>query len=155
MLQMRLTSSITLIAFLAAIVGLPVPRIIKKSDEDFPCRYHACGCIDAEMCRTNCCCFKPESTVSSCCRNVRRDSECQKATKKSRDTGEEQAVTLTLEALKCKGLMAVWSNLGILYYSCVRTTIVTENIFFDDRVVLHDHLTPLCYLEPAPPPPRA
>lgn len=30
-----------------------------QSEEWYPCKGHACGCISAEVCLTNCCCRKP------------------------------------------------------------------------------------------------
>jgi hypothetical protein len=46
-------------AFCLAGMGVPIPvaPLVDKGDEDFPCRYHACGCADATMCRLHCCCI--------------------------------------------------------------------------------------------------
>jgi len=62
----RICSAVTAAAVAGALVGLPAPAPVNKpSTEAFPCQHHACGCMDAEMCRTHCCCFKPK--VKSCC----------------------------------------------------------------------------------------
>jgi hypothetical protein len=73
LISCRVTALALAGAIAALSVRLPLPRPVEKvSDEDFPCKYHACGCVDAEMCRTRCCCFKPKTTgaergQASCC----------------------------------------------------------------------------------------
>ncbi|MCG8406301.1 MAG: hypothetical protein MI923_13975 [Phycisphaerales bacterium] len=152
MILRRITTSLLLLAFVGATIGLPVPRLVDKADEDFPCRYHACGCLDARMCRTNCCCFKPVKAASSCCQSVCRDSEREKTGEDSPDGG--LTVTLSIDALKCKGLTAVRANLGMLYCSTAYPAVISELTVSDDTAVLHEHVRPLCSLEPPLPPPR-
>lgn len=82
--------------------GAPMPPerspVRIAADTDFPCRGHGCGCRDAEMCRTSCCCVKPRPT---CCAS-------RKAARPSADSGHETAAETTrggapvLTALKCK-----------------------------------------------------
>jgi hypothetical protein len=58
LLRRRITVAVMLATYLLATTGVPVPaRIIKPSDTPFPCQHHACGCVTAEQCRDQCCCF--------------------------------------------------------------------------------------------------
>src|SRR5262249_28876986 len=51
----------TLVAYLLATLGLPLPAAARKPDDQpFPCQDHPCGCRTAEQCWTACCCFTPE-----------------------------------------------------------------------------------------------
>jgi hypothetical protein len=60
-LRRRLIAGVTLIAYLLATLGLPLPAAAHKPDEQpFPCQDHPCGCRTAEQCWTACCCFTPE-----------------------------------------------------------------------------------------------
>lgn len=60
------SSGVVLVARLPSL-----PR--SRTDEWFACKDHLCGCISAEMCRTNCCCDKlairpvAEHAKGSCC----------------------------------------------------------------------------------------
>ena len=86
MLRWRLIGILTLLGFWAASVGFPVANLPEKADEDFPCRGHRCGCLNAEMCRTHCCCQKPAAVRTCCarkaannCHHERPDEECSRA----------------------------------------------------------------------------
>jgi len=61
-LRRRLYAAGTLVAYLLACLGLPVPAdaITKDAGQAFPCQEHGCGCRTAEQCWTHCCCFSPE-----------------------------------------------------------------------------------------------
>jgi len=61
-LPQRLVAGCTVIPYLIASLGLPVPAgaAPKDSSQPFPCQQHACGCQSAEQCWTHCCCFTPE-----------------------------------------------------------------------------------------------
>lgn len=54
----RLTALTVVLAYLAAMIGFPMPASARKiSSEPFPCQNHSCGCMNAEQCRHSCCCF--------------------------------------------------------------------------------------------------
>jgi hypothetical protein len=54
----RLIVAVMLATYLAATTGMPVQaRVDKPASVPFPCEHHACGCLTAEQCRENCCCF--------------------------------------------------------------------------------------------------
>jgi hypothetical protein len=61
-LRRRLCAGLTLAAYLAAALGVPLPASGRPKDSHtpFPCQNHACGCVTAEQCWTSCCCFTPE-----------------------------------------------------------------------------------------------
>jgi hypothetical protein len=62
LLRRRLCAACTLVAYLAASLGLPLPAgaMAKDGGRAFPCQQHACGCRTAEQCWSRCCCFSPE-----------------------------------------------------------------------------------------------
>jgi hypothetical protein len=56
----RLIVAASLLAFLAATIGVPVlfPRGSHKDrSQPYPCMNHSCGCASAEACWRSCCCF--------------------------------------------------------------------------------------------------
>jgi hypothetical protein len=64
-LPRRLCAGLTLLAYLATVLGLPLPAPARpKSDEPFPCQDHPCGCRTAEQCWRSCCCFTPEQRLA-------------------------------------------------------------------------------------------
>ena len=61
-IRRRLTAAGTLLAFIAATVGVPLPPppVVKDGGKAFPCQGRACGCQTAEECWRHCCCTTPE-----------------------------------------------------------------------------------------------
>jgi hypothetical protein len=59
-LRRRLCAALTLVAYLLATFGCPLPAAAKETDQPFPCQDHPCGCRTAEQCWKRCCCFTPE-----------------------------------------------------------------------------------------------
>ena len=61
-LPRRLCAGVTLLAYLAAVVGLPLPAQAKRKDrsQPYPCMDNPCGCLSAEDCWRGCCCLTPE-----------------------------------------------------------------------------------------------
>jgi hypothetical protein len=61
-LRRVLVSGLVLAGYLASSIGLPLPapRIIKDLSRPFPCQHRRCGCLDADQCWKQCCCFSPE-----------------------------------------------------------------------------------------------
>jgi hypothetical protein len=64
-LPRRLCAGLTLLAYLATALGLPLPAAGRPKDgEPFPCQDHPCGCRTAEQCWRGCCCFTPEQRLA-------------------------------------------------------------------------------------------
>lgn len=58
------------------------------ADADFPCAGHDCGCLTAEDCRTDCCCFPvTRPAARSCC---------------SAEAGEDDAGALAVAPRPCR-----------------------------------------------------
>src|SRR5579862_211934 len=56
---------LALIAYLAGAVGVPVPAsVYKPSAQPFPCQHHACGCMTAQQCWKQCCCFGAQEKLA-------------------------------------------------------------------------------------------
>jgi hypothetical protein len=61
----RLVSGVALVAYLLATVGFPLPMPANQDTRTpFPCQGHACGCLSAEQCWQNCCCFSPAERLA-------------------------------------------------------------------------------------------
>lgn len=69
----HLVSLLTIGCYLLATVNVPLPALSALEDSDFPCRNHGCGCLDAVMCRTRCCCIKPVRPVVKCCKKGKKE----------------------------------------------------------------------------------
>lgn len=109
MWRIRAISTITLLAFVGAGIGFPMPARLVRPDDDFPCRYHGCGCLTAEMCRTDCCCTptkKIETTKKSCCSDKTSET-CDQ----TEDQNVTESTTVVIGALKCKGQAGKWLSL--------------------------------------------
>ena len=51
-------------AYIAATCRIPLPVALPVAvGEAFPCEHHQCGCVTAEACRTQCCCFSPAERI--------------------------------------------------------------------------------------------
>jgi hypothetical protein len=62
-LRHRLWVAVSLLAYLAASLGFPLPapaRLKSAGGQPFPCQDNPCGCQTAEQCWTHCCCLTPE-----------------------------------------------------------------------------------------------
>lgn len=63
----RLIAAAVLLAFVAALLPLPIPQgpaNDRESSEPFPCQHHQCGCRTAEQCWKKCCCFTNAQKVA-------------------------------------------------------------------------------------------
>ncbi len=111
----RATAIFLSLAMLSLSIGIPLPRPMpQKDDEDFPCRYHACGCLTAEMCRTHCCChLKPGSQpkkVAACCQKKKTETSscCKTKNKTCQKTDDTQKSSrgseIIISALQCNGI---------------------------------------------------
>lgn len=145
----QLSSSVTILAFLMAIVGFPLPQSGPIGDEDFPCRDHGCGCTTALMCKTACCCAKPSVTpertkpAGGCC-----SAQKPNAKKESTNGG------WVIGSQACRGLSATWSGLGLVVSLGNESAELnlTKHVV---RQIPTDHfLIPLATLGYEPPPPR-
>lgn len=114
-----------LLGFWAGGIGVPVPTsdlLLRKADEPFSCRYHACGCSDAESCRLHCCCDKPQvSRPLSCCASGGEKSE--------------SAGGPAFRAFDCKGV-TVWAVVASVMPVPVQNPA-------EDRSLVHLGRTPL------------
>jgi hypothetical protein len=64
-IRRTLVVGLALIAYLAGVIGLPLPASVHKASAvAFPCQSHGCGCMTAEQCWQHCCCFSPEEKVA-------------------------------------------------------------------------------------------
>lgn len=154
----RIVSAATLLAFLAAGIGLPVPQVVRPSlpkhaDEDYPCRDHACGCLNAAMCRAHCCCFphRPRR-VASCCA-VRKTRPKPTTTPKRRD--RRHPLGLAIDALGCRGVVSLsWVSL-VDVFPPLRATQRCSTARPAGRLMLsRGRLLPQAFLQPETPPPR-
>jgi hypothetical protein len=61
-MKRRICAAITLLSYLFACLGVPLPAApaAKDGDQPFPCQDHPCGCRTAEQCWRSCCCFTPK-----------------------------------------------------------------------------------------------
>lgn len=141
----RVTALITLLAVFAAGTGAPMPGQFNQADEDFPCRDHACGCVNAEICRTACCCFKPAKRT--CCSAEAKPHE--DAPVKAPSGG------LLIGALNCKGVTGVWVALGLLVYPPDVSTPAHRDVRTFDLALSGEFLFSQWDFGPTPPPPRA
>ena len=175
MLGRRVALVVTCAAYVLASTGVPIPEFVKKGHEDFPCRYHSCGCLNAEMCRTHCACFKHRDTAHdriltrkagvalrphSCCSRQRPRRRIPNATRRSRlerrsappDTNSGVAI---LTPLGCRALTTYWVVLG---WSPLPTAVARGFSVPDpghEFVSMMNALSPQASCTPPLPPPRA
>src|SRR5262245_40642907 len=59
------TVAVGLVAYLAAVLGFPVLQPSRKAGGlPFPCQDHPCGCMTADDCWANCCCFSKQERLA-------------------------------------------------------------------------------------------
>lgn len=55
---LKFAGVLTAVAVAIATIGIPLPiPFVKDTSEPFPCMNCGCGCVNAEMCWRDCCCF--------------------------------------------------------------------------------------------------
>lgn len=55
---LKFAGILTAMAVAIATIGIPLPiPFVKDTSEPFPCMNCGCGCVNAEMCWRDCCCF--------------------------------------------------------------------------------------------------
>jgi len=143
----------SVMVFLAT-TGIPMPSGFEIADEDFPCRYHGCGCLSAEMCRTQCCCVKPAPTAKGCCSRpaplANRDADAEETTDNS------PSFVVTIRALECKGVAGTLVLGGIIMFPPRIEAIDLSPVACGaSPTVVDNRLTSLTELQPPQPPPRA
>jgi hypothetical protein len=142
----RSTALATSILVLLGTTGIPLPMGLPVVDEDFPCRNHACGCLDAEMCRTKCCCFKPKVVKKPCCLRPGKPSE-----------QDQPAIPgLLIGALQCKGTTGAAPGGGITFFPPPATPVLSSAQTASHFAIAarHERLS-VWDAEPPSPPPRA
>lgn len=117
-LARRICGGILCVVFACAVIGIPIPvspQGMLVSDEDFPCRDHNCGCLNAEMCRTSCCCAIPSvdaEIAESCCKGGSED--CSDAPGACEEASDSDAQVAVIRALSCRGLTLDWVMVGVV-----------------------------------------
>ena len=157
MRRRRLMGILSLLGFCAAATGFPVPNPPQKADEDFPCRWHTCGCLNAEMCRLHCCCHKP-TPVKTCCakkadKACHQDEDQQKAPKSVPSKG--RPIGPMFSALTCQGLTMHWVSLTLPVSGEFLLALQRPTPTCDRSPLPIVQLLALSSLEPDAPPPRA
>ena len=153
-IRIRSISTILVLAYLAATIGFPISDRPIKTAEDFPCRDHACGCLNADMCRTQCCCFKPTPT-KSCCSKGRR-AECDdSAVCEAGEAPSDQIVGLVIAPLSCQGKTSHWvavsCDLGLAFAIRVPAPVSGSR----RKIPFNDFIPVTNSILPEVPPPRA
>jgi len=154
MIRRRAIAGLTLLAFVAASVGFPIPefRTIAQinDDEDFPCKGHNCGCHDAVSCREHCCCgFRvvkkgEEPPAHSCCAEDEADGP----------DHTDGGVTLAISSLGCRGVSTIYIALGVVLP--VTSPIAISGLVPSQmQIALINDRADSFSIDPAVPPPRA
>ncbi|MCG8448000.1 MAG: hypothetical protein MI725_00280 [Pirellulales bacterium] len=61
----RAAALVTVLALVTCSLGVPLPLRVEKAPEvPYPCQGCSCGCVNAEMCWQNCCCFSHEQKLA-------------------------------------------------------------------------------------------
>jgi len=64
-LSKRTMVVVALAGYALAVTGYPLPaRIVRDLRRPYPCQHHACGCVDADHCWQDCCCYTPEQKLA-------------------------------------------------------------------------------------------
>jgi hypothetical protein len=150
---------------MAAVTGIPVPMprpVPALSDEDFPCRNHACGCLSAAMCRTACCCEKSVAVVvreptpepeHSCCQA--KTSEAEPPPKNASEPTAPEGVPV-LTALSCQGIwMVTLTAAPVLSPVDNQVVIAGPTSLAGELLTALETLPPGTCLDVPVPPPRA
>ncbi|MCB9851784.1 MAG: hypothetical protein H6819_01710 [Phycisphaerales bacterium] len=149
MIARRIFTFVLLFVFWAGAVGLPIPQLsLPLGDASFPCRGHGCGCLDAEMCRTNCCCF-PEFSAAARAADAKAAStpSCCSAKK-----ANKKPIGLLMNPLSCRRVDSLAFSLPPLDW--FRDLRVFEERRADAVPSSHEAPVPLAEIEPVTPPPR-
>jgi hypothetical protein len=123
------------------------------NEEWYPCKDHGCGCISAQMCRTNCCCEKDEPEQVVVEKAAEEDSCCAADEAQVTDSGGDEAVRIVLQSPRCSGrdpsrmlVVPVWLHEPIADVIALSPTVFV-------CVAVHRDPGSLS-MEPEPPPPR-
>ena len=141
-------------SILPASLGLnavPRPAPPGSSDEDdYPCKGHACGCITAAICRTDCCC---QPKAPSCCGTSSHARPAVAMQGPATGKPARPSAELTLRAPGCWGWDA-WSFEK--ESSWLGPTPVVINVCVGIVAAVSPETLPFrsAYQAPAPPPPR-
>ena len=153
-------------AILFASVGLspvwaPVPQPVAgptDSGEWFPCKDHHCGCLNAEMCRTQCCCHltwpsaEPVPPKKPCCSHKQSEPERPIAADASPPAS---GVTLAMQSAGCAGRAPGWVATKVACWLVQHTAVVLRVPLPVERSDTHVvAVRPQASLRPEPPPPR-
>lgn len=146
----RFVAIASCVAILVVTTGIPLPTKLVSSNEEFPCKNHGCGCLNAEMCRTNCCCVKPVSAKKTSCCSMPPTKKGQKQDPKD----GSKARGLVIGALQCKGV-SVLLAFGISLVPPTPRVALQEPITIVAQLRnVTDDFPELLELQPPVPPPR-
>ena len=91
----QITTVLLIAALVAWLLPIPVfslqPKVGKDRSRPFPCQDRPCGCLSADQCKKQCCCFSSEEKLAWAKRNgvkasevVSSSTKCETATLKTR-----------------------------------------------------------------------
>lgn len=171
-------SVLTICCYVAATVNVPLPAPSASAELDFPCQFHGCGCVDAVMCRTQCCCIKPVQPVkrvASCCNKAKKPlpgcplptaaTQVAASPTISPNTPPEsepqqprpaqQTGGWTIGAMKCRGLMPTFAAIGPVAPIEPGRLALLEPIMHVVAIMLVTAIISQYALDPPAPPPRS
>ncbi len=156
----RLTATFASVMMLLVTTGIPLPLNLDpaKSDEDFPCRYHACGCLSAAMCRTKCGCFRPRVTETkevsrTTCGCAKPQAIGSTALDESASNGG-RPTGLIIGALGCQGVDSSLMGGVLLFLDRPTNSLMGLSEPIAVILLISDRLPELHDPEPVVPPPR-
>jgi hypothetical protein len=114
-MRRRLCSCVTLLAYLIAAIGYPLP-VAKASQRASPCGQQVCGCGSVEQCQAGgCCCShsreRPEQDATPSCCSKRTPKPAVKPSSSVKDQTPANANyrwVVGISALKCQGAATHW-----------------------------------------------
>lgn len=165
----------TLVSYLLATVGLPLPvRAAKDRSEPFPCQDSACGCRTAEQCWRSCQCLTLEQRLAwahgrgitppayvtdtaseggCCCCQESSTSSCCHSPKSAEPSAADAPRGPLFSAHRCQGLSTIWISSGVVPLAPANAPIVLADTM-ERLVVAESRLPAVNEWSPPTPPPR-
>lgn len=166
----------TLVSYLLAAVGLPLPvRAAKERGEPFPCQDSACGCRTAEQCWRSCQCLTLEQRLAwarargitppayvaetaaaeggGCCCQESTTSSCCQSPKNAAPAAADGPRGPLFSAHRCQGLSTIWISSGVVPLAHAIAPVILADTM-ERLVVAESRLPALNEWSPPTPPPR-
>lgn len=169
---------LALAGYAVACFGIPLARPSEKDlSQPFPCAHRSCGCMNAESCWKECCCFTREQKLAwavannvsvpasvlnersrSCCQKVARVAHCETKSKPasccSKPTEPEKKTTwvLGMQARKCRGQGTDWLSAGAVLPGPPRVTLTIHAPCAGEVFLLEVLSLAIDAVPPTPPP---